>query len=104
MVTLPIRPVTDAVDLADLRDPAAALVAPAQMRTHAVGVPGGESSAQVPAEPVAGPSALRVLGHRDVLLEVEAAQALAGAVGQHGDRVRGHAELPGDLGRRVALD
>ncbi len=102
-MTLAVRPVTDAVDLADLGEPAPALAAPAEVGTHPGGVPRREPSAQVAAQSVAGPPALRMVRDRHVLLEVEAAQALPGAVREDGHRVRRHAEHAGHLGRRVAL-
>ena len=73
VVPLPIRTVTEPVDFADLGEPSPAIAAPAQMGVHPAGVPGREPPAQMAAEPVAGPAALRVLGHRQVLLQIETA-------------------------------
>jgi hypothetical protein len=94
---------TDAVHLRDLRQPRPAAGAPGEVGAQSGCVPGGEVTADVSAEAVTGPPALRVLGDRDMLLQVLPAQALTGAVGQDGDRVRREAEPRRDLRRAGAL-
>src|SRR4051812_33805374 len=104
VVALPVRSVTHPVDLGDLRQPGPAAGAPGQMSLHAGGIPGRQASAYVAAQPVAGPPALRVIGHRDMLLQVQPPQPLPRPMGEHRDRVGCQSELRGDLGRARALD
>ena len=97
-------PGEQAVDVAQLVGQAAARRAVRQVGLDGAAVPSREAAADVGAEPGAVRGAGRRAAGTDVGLEVALAQPLPRPVGQHRDRVGGHADGAGDVPGAAALD